>query len=120
AQVRRIHSPSGVFTPRYAGRTVSEDVVSSVMAFFVLFIVSLGVLSVALGATGLDFITSISGAAAALANIGPGLGGEIGPTGNFGGLNDMAKWLLIAGMLIGRLELMAVYAILTIGFWRTS
>ncbi|MEL6800995.1 MAG: TrkH family potassium uptake protein [Pseudomonadota bacterium] len=120
AQIRRIHSPNGVFAPRYAGRPVSEDVLSSVMAFFVLFIVSLGLLSVALGATGLDFITSVSGAAAALANIGPGLGDQIGPAGNFGGLNDTAKWLLIAGMLIGRLELMAVYALLTVTFWRTS
>ena len=68
--------------------------------------------------TGLDFTTSVSGAAAALANIGPGLGDEIGPTGNFAGLNDTAKWLLSAAMLIGRLELMAVYAILTLGFWR--
>ncbi|MEO0654333.1 MAG: TrkH family potassium uptake protein [Pseudomonadota bacterium] len=119
-QIRQIHSPNGVFTPRYAGRPVGEDVLSSVMAFFVLFIVSLGVLSVALGATGLDFITSVSGAAAALANIGPGLGDEIGPAGTFGGLNDTAKWLLIAGMLIGRLELMAVYALLTVAFWRTS
>ncbi len=120
SQIRRIHSPHGVFTPRYAGRTVSDEVLNSVMAFFVLFTVSLGLLSVMLGATGLDFITSVSGAAAALANIGPGLGAEIGPAGNFGGLNETAKWLLIAGMLIGRLELMAVYVILTIGFWRTG
>ncbi len=120
AQIRRIHSPNGIFTPRYAGRAVGEDVLSSVMAFFVLFIVSLGLFAVALGATGLDFVTSISGAAAALANIGPGLGDEIGPAGNFAGLNDTAKWLLIAAMLIGRLELMAVYALLTVNFWRTS
>ena len=117
-QVQRIHSPHGVFPPRYQGRAVGEDVLSSVMAFFVLFIVSLGVLSVGLGMTGLDFITSVSGAAAALANIGPGLGDEIGPTGNFAGLNDAAKWLLTAAMLIGRLELMAVYALLTVSFWR--
>ena len=117
-QIKRIHSPHGVFAPRYDGRRVGEDVLSSVMAFFVLFIVSLGVLSVLLGATGLDFITSVSGAAAALANIGPGLGPEIGPAGNFAGLNDTAKWLLIAGMLIGRLELMAVYVIFTVKFWR--
>ena len=120
AQIKRIHSPSGIFTPRYAGRTVSEDVLSSVMAFFVVFIVSLGLFSVALGTTGLDFVTSISGAAAALANIGPGLGPIIGPAGNFAGLNDTAKWLLIAAMLIGRLELMAVYALLTVNFWRTG
>ncbi len=118
AQIRRIHSPHGIFQPRYQGRTVSDDVLSSVMTFFVLFIVSLGVLSVLLGLTGLDFITSVSGAAAALANIGPGLGGTIGPSGNFSTLNETAKWLLCAGMLIGRLELLAVYVLFTLNFWR--
>ncbi|MCG6903115.1 MAG: TrkH family potassium uptake protein [Rhodobacter sp.] len=118
AQIRKIHSPHGIFTPRYDGRPVSEDVLASVMVFFVAFVVSLGVLSVLLGATGLDLITSVSGAATALANIGPGLGSEIGPSGNFAGLPDTAKWLLSAGMLTGRLELMAVFAILTFNFWR--
>ena len=117
-QMRRIHSPNGVFSPRYEGRTVSEDVLSSVMSFFVFFVVTLGLLAVALSMTGLDLITALSGASAALANIGPGLGPEIGPAGNYGGLNDAAKWLLAFGMLIGRLELLAVYAILTVGFWR--
>ncbi|MGB0660378.1 MAG: TrkH family potassium uptake protein [Mangrovicoccus sp.] len=118
SQIRRIHAPSGVFTPRYAGRAVDDDVMSSVMVFFVLFILSIGVFSVALTLTGLDFITSLSGAATAIANIGPGLGPEIGPAGNFAGLNDVAKWLLSAAMLIGRLELLVVYAILTLQFWR--
>ena len=118
AQIQRIHSPSGVFMPKYEGRTVAEEVISSVMGFFMLFILSLAVLAVALGMTGLDMITSISGAASALANIGPGLGPEIGPAGNFANLNDLAKWLLAAGMLIGRLELMAVYVFFTGNFWR--
>ncbi|NSX54757.1 TrkH family potassium uptake protein [Parasulfitobacter algicola] len=119
AQIRQLHSPHGIFTPQYDGRTVSEDILNSVMAFFMLFILTLGVTAVLLGMTGLDFITSISGAAAALANIGPGLGQEIGPAGNYSGLNDTAKWILSVAMLIGRLELMAVYAILTIQFWRS-
>lgn len=118
AQIRKIHSPHGIFQPRYAGRPVGEDVLSSVMAFFVLFVVSLGILTVLLAMTGLDSTTALSGAATALANVGPGLGDKIGPAGNFGGLNDTAKWLLAAGMLIGRLELMAVYVILTVKFWR--
>lgn len=117
-QIRRIHSPHGMFTPRYEGRPVSDDVLSSVMSFFVFFLVTMGVLSVLLSMTGLDFVTALSGAASALANIGPGLGDRIGPAGNFAGLNDTAKWLLAAGMLIGRLELMAVYAILTVQFWK--
>jgi len=118
AQVARIHAPHGVFAPRYEGRPVDDDVLSSVMAFFVLFVVSLGVLAVALGLTGLDFVTAVSGAATALANVGPGLGDIIGPAGNFAPLNDTSKWLLSAAMLVGRLELMVVYALLTIKFWR--
>jgi len=118
AQVRRIHSPHGVFTPKYDGRPVSEEVLSSVMSFFVLFVVSLGILSVLLGSTGLDFVTSVSGAATAMANVGPGLGDIIGPSGNFAAINDTAKWLLAAAMLIGRLELMVVFVLLTVKFWR--
>ncbi len=118
AQLQKTRSPHGIFTPRYAGRPVGEDVLNSVMSFFVFFTVTLGLLAVALAMTGLDFTTSISGAAAALANVGPGFGDQIGPAGNFAGLNDTAKWLLAAAMLIGRLELMAVYVILTVQFWR--
>lgn len=119
SQIRQIHSPHGVFTPRYDGKSVSEDVLNSVMAFFVAFILLLGLVSVLLGMTGLDFITSVSGAAAAVANIGPGLGNEIGPAGNYASLNDPAKWILAFAMFIGRLEIMVVLAILSFKFWRT-
>lgn len=117
-QIKRIHSPHGVFQPKYAGRTLTEDVISSVTAFMTLFFVTLGVLSVLLSATGLDFITSVSGAATAIANVGPGLGDIIGPAGNFATLNDPAKWILTFGMLCGRLELMVVFVLFTSRFWR--
>lgn len=118
-QIRRIHSPHGVYQLKYEGRRVSEDVISSVMAFLTLFVVTLGVVAVLLSATGLDFVTSLSGAAAAVANIGPGLGPIIGPSGNFGTLNDAAKWILAFAMLAGRLELMVVFVLFTTRFWRT-
>ncbi len=117
-QVRRLYAPHGIFEPRYEGRPVAEEVLSSVMAFFVLFFVTLGVTAVLLGLTGLDVITSVSGAAAALGNIGPGLGDVIGPAGNYATINDTAKWILSAAMLIGRLELMAVMVLFTTAFWR--
>ena len=118
AQLRRIRSPHGVFPPRYQGRQIDDDVLNSVMTFFMFFVVTLGLVAVLLGLTGLDFTTSVSGAAAALANIGPGLGDIIGPSGNFASLNDTAKWILAFAMLIGRLELLAVFAIFTLSFWR--
>ncbi|WP_306045472.1 TrkH family potassium uptake protein [Nioella sp. MMSF_3534] len=117
-QLRRLYAPHGIFEPRYEGRKVSEEVLSSVMAFFVMFFVSLGVVAMLLALTGLDFVTSVSGAATALANIGPGLGSEIGPAGSFTNLNDTAKWILTVAMLVGRLELMAVFVLFTTQFWR--
>lgn len=118
AQLQRIRSPHGIFTPRYDGRPVTEEVLASVMSFFMFFVVTLGLVAVALSMTGLDFVTSVSGAATALANIGPGLGDIIGPAGNFSTLNDPAKWILTIAMLLGRLELMVVYVIFTVKFWR--
>lgn len=118
AQIRQLHSPHGIFAPQYQGRPVGQDVLNSVMSFFVVFLLSIMILSIALSLTGLDLITSLSGAASAIANIGPGLGDEIGPSGNYAGLNSMAKWLLAGGMLLGRLEIMAVLVILTVRFWR--
>ena len=118
SQIKKIRAPHGVFTPKYSGRTIGEDVLNSVISFFVFFILTLGLVAVALSFTGLDFVTSVSGAAASVANIGPGLGDIIGPAGNYSSLNDAAKVILTFAMLIGRLELLVVYALLIPAFWR--
>jgi trk system potassium uptake protein len=118
SQIRQIHSPHGVFPLRYEGRPVGDDVLNSVIAFFVAFVLLLGVTAVLLGLTGLDFITSVSGAASAIANIGPGLGPHIGPAGNFAGINDPAKWILAIAMFVGRLEVLVVLTVLSVKFWR--
>lgn len=118
SQIRQIHSPHGIFTPRYDGRPIGEDVMNSVMAFLVAFLLSLGGTAVLLGMTGLDFITAVSGAATAIGNIGPGLGPEIGPAGNFVNINDTAKWIMAMAMFVGRLEIMVVLTVVSLKFWR--
>ena len=69
-------------------------------------------LAMALGALGLDYMTAITGAATAICNVGPAMGPIIGPTGTFEPLPDAAKWILSAGMLLGRLELFTVLMLL--------
>ena len=76
-------------------------------------------LTIALMAMGLDFLTSASGAATALSNVGPGLGDTIGPAGTFEPLPGMAKWLLSFGMLLGRLELFTLLVLFIPRFWRS-
>jgi trk system potassium uptake protein len=118
AEVKRLYSPNVVILTRYQSRTVSADVLDSVTAFFMFYFLSLGTLTVALVLLGLDPITAISGVATCLANVGPGLGPQIGPAGNFAGLSDAVKWVLSATMLIGRLEVMSVFVLFTAAFWR--
>ena len=117
-QMGRLLQPHGVFVANFNHRPIPESVMDSVMSFFFLFALSFAVLAVALSLMGLDFLTAVSGAATAIANVGPGLGSVIGPSGTFAPLPDMAKWLLAAGMLLGRLELLTVMVLFTRTFWR--
>jgi trk system potassium uptake protein TrkH len=114
----RLIYPRGVFPKSYDGRPIDDEVINSVVAFFVVFFLCYVLLSLALLTLGLDVTTSSSGAATALANVGPGLGPVIGPSGNFSSLPETAKWLLSAGMLLGRLELFTVLVLLVPKFWR--
>lgn len=109
---------TGVFPRVYDDRLLDDEVIGSVVAFFTVFFLCFFVLTVLLMAFGLDFLTSASGAATALANVGPGLGEIIGPTNNFAPLPDGAKWLLSLGMLLGRLELFTVLILFVPRFWR--
>ncbi|MEM7669128.1 MAG: TrkH family potassium uptake protein [Pseudomonadota bacterium] len=116
-QIRRIHSPSGIFHLRYDNRPVEGEILSSVMGFFFVFFAAMGIWAVLLSMLGLDTMTAISGSMAVLTNLGPGLGPEIGPSGNYAALPDAAKWLMSGGMVLGRLEFMSVLVLLTPIFW---
>ena len=118
AQFGNLAQPNGVFIPYYNRNPIPDDVIKSVLSFFFVFGVTFAVLAMGLALLGLDFLTSISGAASAIANVGPGLGPIIGPEGNYVSLPDAAKWLLSAGMLLGRLELFTVMVLFTRAFWR--
>jgi trk system potassium uptake protein TrkH len=117
-QVRRLLQPHGVFVAHYNRKPIPDQVTGAVMSFFFLFALGYIAVALALAALGLDFMTSVSGAATALANVGPGLGEVIGPGGTFAPLPDLAKWLLSGAMLLGRLEFFTVLVLFTRRFWR--
>lgn len=103
---------------RYGGKPLADSVVYSVMGFFFLFFICFGVGAILLSIIGLDPLTAWSAAASAIANVGPGLGDIIGPAGNYQSLPITAKWVLMVGMLIGRLEIITALVLLTPSFWR--
>jgi len=117
-QVRHLLQPHGVFIPYFNGRPISEEIIISVMSFFFVWFLTFTVLALMLGLLGLDFLTAFSSAATAIANVGPALGPIAGPSGHFQTFPDAAKWLMSAGMLMGRLELFTVIVLLSRAFWR--
>lgn len=118
-QISKLLHPNGVFLPHYNGKPMPVDVPASVMGFFFIYAFGFALLAIALSCVGLDFMTAMSGAATSISNVGPGLGDIIGPTGNFKSLPDSAKWILSAGMLLGRLELFTVLVMFSPQFWRS-
>jgi trk system potassium uptake protein TrkH len=115
---RRLAHPSGVFVAHYNGRPLTDDIFVSVLSFFFVYFASFATLAVLLSGFGLDTVSALSSAGTAIANVGPGLGDLVGPAGNFASLPDGAKWLMSAGMLLGRLEFFAVIVLFSPALWR--
>ena len=117
-QLKKIIYPRGIFVIKYDKNNIDDKFMSSVISFIFLYIVIFFLLTAILSLTGLDFITSISGAATSISNVGPGLGEIIGPNGNFSSLENSSKWALSMGMILGRLELFAILVLFIPSFWR--
>lgn len=117
-QIRSLLHPHRILLPTYNQRAVSDEVVRSVISFVTFYVLAFAVLGMGVAAYGLDLVTSFSGIAQALGNVGPGLGHLIGPAGNYAALPGGAKWLMSLAMLLGRLELMTILVLFSPSFWR--
>ena len=117
-QLKKIIYPKGIFVLKYNQSPVDDKFTASIISFIYMYLVIFFAITALLSLTGLDFITSISGAATSISNVGPGLGSTIGPNGNFSSLPDISKWILSVGMILGRLELFAILVLFLPSFWR--
>ncbi len=117
-QIKKLIFPNSVIITKYNNQNISDTFINSVIIFIFSFLFIFLILAMLLSISGLDFITSISGAASAISNVGPGLGEIIGPNGNYNAVPNLSKWILSFGMLLGRLELFAVLVLFFPSFWR--
>ena len=117
-QLKKIIYPRGIFVIKYDNNNVNEKFMASIISFIYLYIIIFFIIAALLSLSGLDFTTSISGAATSISNVGPGLGDLIGPNGNFSQLPDFSKWVLSLGMILGRLELFAILVLFLPSFWQ--
>ena len=117
-QVKKLIYPNSIIISKYNNQKISDNFINSVIVFIFSFLFIFLIIAMLLSISGLDFLTSISGAASAISNVGPGLGDMIGPNGNYKAIPDLSKWILSIGMLLGRLELFAVLVLFFPSFWR--
>jgi trk system potassium uptake protein len=117
AQMRLIATPSRVDPIKYDGRRVDDETMNGVTMYVCGYIVTIGVLSVAMTLVGVDSESALMGIWTSIGNIGYGYGPLVARTGTFIDFPDAAKWLMILAMLMGRLALLAVFVLFLPRFW---
>lgn len=116
-QIRRIQNPHRTDSIKYDGRTVAPDVVDALMLFVTGYILSIGVLTVAMTLIGVDPVSALFGIWTSIGNIGYGYGPMVIPTGTFIDFPEGAKWLMILAMVLGRLGLLTLLVLVLPRFW---
>jgi len=116
-EFKRMIHPHAVLPVRFNGKTVSQEIIHLVMAFFLFYVLTFFAGTFVMTLLGLDFDTAIGASIASLGNIGPGIGG-VGPVENYAALPMAAKWVSAFLMLLGRLELFTVMILFSPAFWK--
>jgi trk system potassium uptake protein TrkH len=114
-EVQRLIHPALVKPLRVDGRTVTDEVIRGVWAFFMVYVVVFAALMMILMGQGHDQVTAFGAVATCLNNLGPGLGDV---ATNFVALGDPEKLVLVFAMIAGRLEIFTIFVLLTPAFWR--
>jgi trk system potassium uptake protein TrkH len=114
-EITRLVHPNATIAVKIGRKPLPDRVMDSVWGFFASYVAAFAVMLLILMATGLDQVTAFSAVAACMNNLGPGLGG-VGY--HYGELNDLAKWVLVFAMLLGRLEIFTLLVLLSPAFWR--
>ncbi|MFC2991068.1 TrkH family potassium uptake protein [Halomonas tibetensis] len=114
-EVMRLIHPNAVIAVKVGRVSVPDGIAQAVWGFFSVYVMLFFLMLVGVMATGVDQVTAWSSVASALNNLGPALGEA---SGNYGDLPNLAKWILVMAMLLGRLEIFTVLVLFTPAFWR--
>ncbi|MBN1767579.1 MAG: TrkH family potassium uptake protein, partial [Prolixibacteraceae bacterium] len=116
-ELRRLIHPNAIIPVRFNKKSVNQQIITNVLAFFFLYIIVFFISTLAFMMFVDDFETAFGAVATSLGNIGPGLG-SVGPSASFSHITDAGKWFLSFLMLLGRLELFTIIVLFSPSFWR--
>lgn len=116
-ELLRLVHPRVVIHAKINNVRVTPDILSNILAFIFLYLTTLIAVTILIALDGQSILTSFGAAVSAVGNIGPGLD-AVGPVENYAHFSAYAKWVLIAAMLLGRLELMTVFVLFMPHIWK--
>lgn len=116
-EFKRLIHPNAIIPVRLNNVSVSEKIITNVLAFIVIYIIVFVVGVLLMSFLNYDFETSLGVVASAIGNVGPGIG-KVGPYDNYGFICDSGKYVLSFLMLCGRLELFTILLLFSPAFWR--
>lgn len=119
-EFKRMIHPQAVIPLRINGKVIPKEVVFTVLAFVILYLIIFTVSTLAMTMLGLSWDSSMGACATTMAGIGPGLGDIGGPVGNFSQVPLAGKWILSFLMLLGRLELFSILILFSPEFWKNN
>ena len=117
SELKRILHPNTIISVFVDGLKQKERILSSTFGFFVLFMITVAVVTVYIYARGYDAMSAVSGAFALVGNVGPGFS-LVGPADNFSFFSDFDKLFFSVAMIVGRLECYTVFVLLSSSFWK--
>ena len=122
-ELKRLTHPHGIIRTHFGHRSITIQIMKSVWSFFVLFLVVYAILAALLAATGLGFEAALVAAASALGNAGPAYDlvrpSMLGESPSYPEMAEITKWILVVGMVLGRLELLALVALFSREQWQS-
>ena len=118
---RKTVNPRRYMAVRMDGKALDNNLVHGIVGYslilFMIYFISVLLLSAFGGFATNNSITDISAVAACINNVGPGLG-AVGAGGNYGGYNAFGKIVLSLDMLIGRLEIFPMLLLFSPKAWK--
>ena len=116
-ELEQIIHPHMVKKLKFEGRVVGQEILRSVNAFMVAYVLIFAGSMLLVCLDGFDLVTSFTAVTATLNNIGPGLE-IVGPMGNFSSFSGLSKIVLIFDMLAGRLEIFPLLVLFFRDTWK--
>lgn len=119
-EFNRILHPNAVLPVKINGQTVSQQKLSTLLAFFAIFTFMVMITATIMVVSGIDPTNSIVISLSLISNVGASLSTEVGPVMSWSELPDYIKWTCSFLMLVGRLEIMSVLVLFTRAFWKDN